>query len=244
MTFEARSPSEILEPGLPPNADYCEVSTAIRLLGDRWSLLIVRELGVGNTRFGEIRDALPGLSRSLLASRLRYLERLGIVDRKGIADTDGRAKHAYALTDAGRGLEPVLRALGDWALTWRLSSDPDDRSSAFSFLRSAQGSIERSLLPDGKISIQFFSDSEERSAWLRVDRTGVRACLGSELGCSDLVVRSSPAILSDLHWGRRTCRDAIARRDITFEGPVEYARRFPTWFPNRPAVRGPGPVQS
>lgn len=101
-------------------AGYCEVSTAIRLLGDRWSLLIVRELAVGNTRFTEIHQALPGLSRSLLVTRLRYLERLSIIERRSSAALDRRSKQRYALTEVGWGLTPALRALGHWALTWQI----------------------------------------------------------------------------------------------------------------------------
>ncbi|RNM11708.1 winged helix-turn-helix transcriptional regulator [Nocardioides pocheonensis] len=101
-------------------AGYAEVSTAVRLLGDRWSLLIVRELAVENTRFTEIHRALPGLSRSLLVTRLRYLERLGIIERRSTAALDRRSKQRYALTDVGRGLTPALQALGDWALTWQI----------------------------------------------------------------------------------------------------------------------------
>lgn len=101
-------------------AGYCEVSTAVRLLGDRWSLLIVRELAVGNTRFTGIHQALPGLSRSLLVTRLRYLERLCIIERRSTAALDRRSKQRYALTDVGNGLTPALRALGDWTLTWQI----------------------------------------------------------------------------------------------------------------------------
>jgi DNA-binding HxlR family transcriptional regulator len=103
VSGEARIPPEHLLPGLPPSAEYCEVSTATRLIGDRWSLLVVRELAVGNTRFSQIQDALPGLSRSLLTSRLRYLERIGILERRAASAADRRSTHSYGLTDIGWG---------------------------------------------------------------------------------------------------------------------------------------------
>jgi DNA-binding HxlR family transcriptional regulator len=116
---EMHSPSQA--EGAPSvDAGFVEVSTATRLLGDRWSLLIVRELAVDNTRFNQIHRALPGLSRSLLTSRLRYLERLNIIERQEIPDLDRRSTHQYSLTKIGWALTPVLRALGDWALAWQI----------------------------------------------------------------------------------------------------------------------------
>ena len=237
MTLTAQLSPQTVMRDLPASADYCGVSTATRLIADRWSLLVVRELAVENTRFSEIHDALPGLSRSLLSSRLRYLERLGIIERLDLCQGDRRSKHLYVLTEVGWGLMPVLRALGDWGMQFQ--ADSDDPSGMQVDLQRMKESVDRSSLPDGRISIQFlFARSEQHSAWLRVDRAGARACLGVWEGDPNLVVRSTPATLSDLYWGQRTCRDAIANRDITFEGPVKYARGFSGWFSNRPAVRG------
>ena len=83
--------------------------------------------------------------------------------------------------------------------------------------------------------------SDSSAAWLRADRTGDRACRGVNEGDPDLVVRTSLATLNELYWGRRTCRDAIASRDICFEGLTAYAQGFSGWFPNRPAIRGVEP---
>jgi DNA-binding HxlR family transcriptional regulator len=79
------------------------------VLGERWSLLIVRDMIVGATRFNELARGLPGLSRSLLAKRLRQLERAGVVER---------VDQQYLLTDAGRGLEPIIFGLGRWGAQW------------------------------------------------------------------------------------------------------------------------------
>lgn len=239
MAVDAQIPPEHIVPGLPPSAEYCEVSTATRLIGDRWSLLVVREVALGNTRFSQVHEALPGLSRSLLASRLRYLERIGILERSAVSTADRRSTHSYGLTDVGWGLVPVLRALGHWARSCLTPAGSDDRDNVALLLRRSQDSVDRSLLPDRRICIQYyFAGSRQSSGFLRVNRTGIRACLGVADEPSDLVIRSTAATLSDLYWGRRTCRHAIAQRDIMFEGPVAYAQAFPGWFPNRPAVRG------
>ena len=79
---------------------YCPISRALDLLGERWTLMIVRDMLVGATRFNDLARGLPGLSRSLLTQRLRSLERAGLVVR-----VDGE----YLLTDSGHELEPVAR---------------------------------------------------------------------------------------------------------------------------------------
>lgn len=86
---------------------YCALAKALDVVGDRWSLLIVRELLVARRRYGELLDGLPGIATNLLAERLRHLEHAGVVDR----DDDGR----YGLTEWGSGLAEPLYALGRWA---------------------------------------------------------------------------------------------------------------------------------
>ena len=96
---------------------YCSFTKAIEHLGDRWSLLIVRQLGVfGPLGFNELVRSLPGrISRSVLTERLRRLETLGLVSREGPT--------GYRLTTVGAGLMPVLYSLRGWAETW-LPDDP------------------------------------------------------------------------------------------------------------------------
>ena len=96
---------------------YCSFTKAIEHLGDRWSLLIVRQLGVfGPLGFNELARSLPGrISRSVLTERLRRLETLGLVSRE---ESTG-----YRLTTVGAGLMPVLYSLRGWAETW-LPDDP------------------------------------------------------------------------------------------------------------------------
>jgi DNA-binding HxlR family transcriptional regulator len=91
--------------------DYCPVAKSVEVLGDRWCLLLVREMLRGVDRFNELERSIPGISRSVLAQRLRHLEREGVVDQR-VAD-DGRTSH-YRLTDAGYELGGVVGALNDW----------------------------------------------------------------------------------------------------------------------------------
>jgi DNA-binding HxlR family transcriptional regulator len=94
---------------------YCPVARASEILADRWTPLIVRELILGSHRFNEIERGLPGISRSLLASRLRDLEDAGVVERLPAAQSKVTAYH---LSEAGRDLKTVIETLGAWGVRW------------------------------------------------------------------------------------------------------------------------------
>lgn len=103
---------------------FCGLARSLDRIGDRWTLLIVRELLLGDRTFRELQDALPGLSPSLLTSRLRELADEGLLVR---SDAPRRSKKvAYGLTEAGRSLEMVVVELIRWGTRWMLSGPGDD----------------------------------------------------------------------------------------------------------------------
>src|SRR5574341_1136817 len=109
-------------------AQYCPVAKATAILGDRWTLLIMREMLGGASGFNELQRGLPGISRSVLADRMRALERAEVIERR--MGPKGRTLD-YRLTSAGRDLEPVVQAIGEWGATWSFTEpraeelDPD-----------------------------------------------------------------------------------------------------------------------
>ena len=102
--------------------EFCGVARALDLVGDRWTLLIVRELLVGPARYAELQASLPGIATNLLADRLRDLEARGIVER----DDQAGWGAAYTLTDFGQGLEEVLAALVRWSTPLMVLGRQDD----------------------------------------------------------------------------------------------------------------------
>lgn len=112
-----QGPGQPVERGIPP-AEYCPVSIGAQLLADRWTLLIIHELLGDAAGFNELRRRIPGLNRSILISRLRHLERLGVLERKIV--TPGPRRHVYRLTEAGRAFAPVVWAVAEWTSSWRL----------------------------------------------------------------------------------------------------------------------------
>lgn len=115
--------------------DGCGIALGLDLVGERWALLVVRELLLGPLRFTDLRAGLPSASPNVLSQRLRELEKAGIVGRRRLAPP--AAAWVYALSPSGMALGPVLTALGTWALRSGASSDaPLSAVSAMLTLRT------------------------------------------------------------------------------------------------------------
>lgn len=101
----------------------CSLARALDAIGDRWTLLIIRDLLLGPRRYGELQTCLPGIGTNLLADRLKSMEKIGLVRRLPVD-----AGHRWELTETGLGLEPALMEMVRWAMTTRLPAHGDEAS--------------------------------------------------------------------------------------------------------------------
>ena len=106
---------------------YCPVARASEIVADRWTPLILRELILGSRRFNQIERGLPGISRSLLASRLRDLEHVGVIER--LPGVHSKSPE-YHLSDSGRDLKTVIDAIGAWGVRWAFGEPRLERCGA------------------------------------------------------------------------------------------------------------------
>jgi DNA-binding HxlR family transcriptional regulator len=114
--------------------DGCAIARALDHVGERWALLVVRELLLGPKRFTDLQDGLPGAGAKVLAQRLRELESAGVVRRRTLPPPAG--SHVYELTEWGARLEGIVVALGQWGADTPASTDPVGADSAMIRLRS------------------------------------------------------------------------------------------------------------
>ncbi len=144
--------------------DLCPIARALDVVGERWALLVVRELLLGPQRFSDLRGALPGVSSNLLTDRLRELETRGVVRRRVLPPPAGSS--IYELTDRGRQLEAVLDALGEWGAA---EPPPADGSlSATAVLLFLRGSLRANpAAPSGTFRLQL-----EDRVWTLTPREG------------------------------------------------------------------------
>lgn len=206
---------------------YCSFTKAIEHLGDRWSLLIVRQLGLfGAQGFNELARSLPGrISRSVLTERLRRLEMLGLVSRQGST--------GYRLTTVGAGLMPVLYSLRGWAETW-LPDDPAmmERDPAVVLAWLAH-TVSAEHLPAEPVVLEFWPYEHDRHYWLVLqDRADPYGCLIDPLLDSGryVYVRCALSTLLALAHGRRGWPDAFADGSLTAAGETYLCSRVTEWF--------------
>ncbi len=95
----------------------CPVETTLNLIGDKWKILILRDLSDGTKRFGELKKSIGDISQKVLTSNLRRMEECGLVSRVAYAEVPPRVE--YSLTELGKSLQPVLRAMAEWGLQYK-----------------------------------------------------------------------------------------------------------------------------
>ncbi len=117
-------------------AQFCPIAMTLDVIGDRWTILILRDLYFGRSRFNELAAASPGMSTKILSERLKLLEEHGLVERVEYSEHPPRAK--YRLTDGGLSLEPVLNAIAMWGT--QHVADPKDVSALLDKIASRRQS--------------------------------------------------------------------------------------------------------
>jgi len=209
---------------------FCPVAQALELVGERWTLLVVRELLCGNYRFGEIMHGLPLISRSVLAQRLASLEDAGLVERRERAGGSG---FEYGLAPAGRELEGIVTGLGTWGRRWikqRLSAKDLDPVLLMWDLRRR---LDPERLPREPTMVMFwFHDLPAKRSryWLRVEHPHVELCLTNPGFEVALTVETKLRVMAEVWMGERTATDAVESGALELKGPPALTRAFPSWL--------------
>lgn len=184
---------------------YCPVAHALDQVGDRWELLVVRELMLGQRRYTDLAEALPGIGSNILASRLRDLENVGIVRKTKLPPP--LAVTVYELTDHGRELEPVLRSLARWGARTLGAPDPSDCWSMY----AVHVRFRPEAAVDGTYEIRFVGG--ETISMEVTDGTLVARKLPAT--APDLVVEAHPEALHALVQGTVSMSAALADGRVT-----------------------------
>jgi DNA-binding HxlR family transcriptional regulator len=148
---------------------FCPVAMAAEILGSRWTLVLLRELLAGSTRFNELRRGVPRMSPALLSKRLKDLEAAGIVARSKVAGEPDLLE--YCLTDAGRDLKPVIESVGIWGQRWVDTETSLENLDPNLLMWDMRRNIDPSPMPHRRNTIQvIFSDLKkaQRNWWLIV----------------------------------------------------------------------------
>jgi DNA-binding HxlR family transcriptional regulator len=199
---------------------YCAVARAMDIVGERWTLLIVRELLSGPKRFKDLLEGLPGIGTNLLTARLKDLEGYGVVCRTTLPPP--AASRVYELTDLGRSLEPVVMSLARWGLEFLgASRKEEDRQPAWAMV-AVKCVLEAEATAETRESYEFRVDDEVFHVRIEDDETEVRQ---GSVADPALVVRSDTQTLLAVAAGRAEPAEALASGAIGIEGDREARER-------------------
>jgi DNA-binding HxlR family transcriptional regulator len=207
---------------------YCPLAHALEVLGDRWTMLIIRDLMKGIRHFSELERGLPGISRGLLAKRLRQLERAGVIEKR--AGT-GRNSTEYHLTPAGHELEEAIHALWQWGKEWVFGEPSLEELNSPLLMWRMHKEVITDHLPGERVVIQFdFYGAETSSYWLVLNADDVSLCLTDPgFGVNALV--EADLITFFKVWAHRiSYAEALETNQLTIEGAPHLVRAFPRWF--------------
>jgi len=218
---------------------YCPIAKAVEILGDRWTLLIVRDILTGTHHFNDLERGLPGISRGLLASRLRRLQRMELVEKVKL--DNGRQRTAYYLTEAGQELQAVINSLLVWGARWAFEEPEEDDLDPVLLMWWMRGRVCIDQLPMHRVVVRFdFTGAKSESFWLLLCREDVSICMtnpGFEL---DVLVTADLSTFFQIWLGRLSYHDALRQGLVEIDAIPALADAFPTWFAYSlaaPAVR-------
>ena len=208
---------------------FCPIAKAAEVLGDKWSLLIVRELLMGGNRFNILQRGLGNISPTILTKRLNELADEGIVLKKKIP---GQKGYEYFLTECGQELFPILEQLGVWGMRWARGGMPDEDLDAELLLVH----LERSIIPEKVVGnesvVKFhFTDLHEyKNWWLIVKHGVVDTCLHDPGRDVDVYITTDLRTMIALWMGDRSYKSAIDEGDFTVVGPKSMTRNVRDWI--------------
>ncbi len=212
---------------------FCPVAKAAEILGERWTLLIVREILMGGRRFNELQRGLGGISTALLTSRLKSLEEQGMVIRRRVS---GQKSFEYYPTQACEALLPVLISLGEWGICWAKHTLLDEDFDVEFLMFYLERSVDPSAIPGSSAIIRFlFTDlQEQRDWWLVITDREVDLCLRDPGRDVDVYFTGTVRTMHDVWMGERTYRDAMKSGDLNVQGDPALTRNIRAWL--KPSV--------
>jgi DNA-binding HxlR family transcriptional regulator len=218
------------QPELGSYGQFCPIAMASEILCSRWTLLVLRELLCGTTRFNDIRRGVPRMSPSLLSKRLKELEEAGVIathptGQPGIVD--------YKLTEAGEDLRGMITSVGMWGQRWVESSLSLRNLDPSLLMWDMRRNIVPSILPDRRCTVQFIYPElsvGRKSWWVITDGKTADLCSVDPGYDVDLYVHSSLHSMTAVWIGASTLKAEIDAGNITLTGDKALAQSMQQWL--------------
>jgi DNA-binding HxlR family transcriptional regulator len=211
---------------------FCPVAMASEVLCTRWTMVLVRELLAGSTRFGDLRRGVPRMSPTLLSQRLKELEAAGIVTREPVADEVGI--HEYQLTAAGKDLKQVIESFGIWGQKWVETQASLENLDPSLLMWDMRRNINPAPLPSHRTVIQFHYPelpANRRYWWLIIDpeaKVEVDLCAKDPGFEVDLWVTTDLKTMTAIWMGLSSLKESQSK--LLVDGDQALARSIAQWL--------------
>jgi len=210
---------------------FCPIAKATEILGEKWTILIVRELIMGGRRFNELQRGLSLISPTLLSKRLDSLAQHGLVLKKKIP---GQKGYEYFPTESCRELLPIIRSMGEWGMRWARSNLSEDDYDVELLMLYLKRSIVPEKLVGNETVIRFkFTDIDEfPDWWLVVTGDKLDLCVNDPGKDVDVYFTSSVKTMADIWMGENSYRKAMGAGTLTVVGNKALTRNITSWMAN------------
>jgi len=214
---------------MPEYGQFCPVAKATDIIGERWTVLILRELLLGTTRYSDLQRGLSRISPTLLSKRLKELEKKGLIVRKR---SPGQERHEYQLTACGRELEPIVKHLAVWGMRWARGQMTDSELDVEFLMWDLQRRLQTTHLPNGETVLCFIFDDLEKfkTWWLVACGEEVDLCTerpGKEV---DLYINTRVRTMVEVWSGDLDLAKALREKQVRTHGNMHLARTMPDWL--------------
>lgn len=209
---------------------FCPVAKSAEILGDSWSLLIVRELLLGSNRFSQLHRGMPKISPTVLNTRLKSLEANGVIVKRPIS---GQRGHEYRLTPAGKELAPVIESLVVWGMRWARDELRDDEMDVAFLMFDVERNLVTDELPGGEtvLCFQFTDLAEYQKWWVICDGNDRDLCYQDPGKDVSAYITSTSRDLVHVWMGDVPLDQALSEERVVVLGDAAVCKRFRKWFP-------------
>ena len=208
----------------------CPTLKATDILGDKWTLLILRELFLGSRRYNAFQNALPRISPTVLSNRLKTMEKNGLIIHK--KDT-GKNRGNYYLTQSGKELAPIMDQLARWGLRWARDQLCEVDIDAGAFMWDFHRTLNTSQLPEGEhVFCVLLKDQPDANKWWMIARCDSVDLCNEDPGFDvSLYISANLSALAEVWMGEVPLEKHLTNKAISITGEQYLQRQVNRWFP-------------
>ena len=209
---------------------FCPVAKAAEILCEKWVILVLRELMMGSTRFGQLRRGLPRISPSILSRRLKTLEEQGVINRIKKPNDTG---YEYHLSESGEELRPIVLGFGTWGHRWAKNKIAKEDLDAGFLLWDMRRRLNVEYFEDERIVIHIeFTDQNkhDRYWWMVIENGEIDLCFEDTGHDPDIIISTTLPVMTQIWLGYEKLNNMIEKRKLKMLGSKKHLKNISKWI--------------